>query len=67
MNATISPKILDFLKNLKENNNREWFNDHKNHFTEAQQDFEFYIETLINELGKSDENIAKLNAKKSML
>jgi len=67
MNPTISPKILDFLKSLKENNNREWFNDHKDHFTEAQHDFEFYIETLINELGKSDENIAKLNAKKSML
>lgn len=66
MITTISHKIFDFLKKLNENNNREWFNDHKTQFTEAKQDFELYIETLINELGKSDENIAKLNAKKTM-
>lgn len=27
-----SPEVLDFLKKLKKNNNREWFSDHKKEF-----------------------------------
>lgn len=67
MAATISKKIFDYLKKLNENNNREWFTDHKELFTDAQNEFEIFVEELINEVGKSDEKIAKLNAKKSLL
>ncbi|MDF2553483.1 MAG: hypothetical protein K0R77_2758 [Chryseobacterium sp.] len=67
MAATLSKNILHYLKKLNENNNREWFNDHKNLFTEAQNEFEIFVEELINRVGKSDEKIAKLNAKKSLL
>ena len=67
MTATLSKKIFDYLKQLNENNNREWFNDNKNLFTEAQEEFEIFVEQLIQEAGKSDEKVAKLNAKKSLL
>lgn len=67
MAVTLSKNIFDYLKKLNENNNREWFNDHKNLFTEAQSEFENFVEELIIRVGKSDEKIAKLNAKKSLL
>ena len=67
MAATLSKKVIDYLKQLSENNNREWFNDHKNQFIDAQQEFENFVEHLIQEVGKTDEKVAKLNAKKSLL
>ncbi|MBW7676545.1 DUF2461 domain-containing protein [Chryseobacterium chendengshani] len=67
MTATLSKKIFNYLTKLSENNNREWFTDNKNLFTEAQEEFEIFVEQLIQEVGKSDEKVAKLNAKKSLL
>ncbi|MGO4708954.1 DUF2461 domain-containing protein [Chryseobacterium sp. 2TAF14] len=67
MASQISSKVFDFLKLIDKNNNREWFNDNKNLFTEAQADFQEFTEELIAEMGKFDENILKLDAKKSLL
>ncbi|MFL9833334.1 DUF2461 domain-containing protein [Chryseobacterium terrae] len=67
MASQISSKVFDFLKLIEKNNNREWFNDNKNLFTEAQSDFQDFTEELIAEMGKFDENILKLDAKKSLL
>lgn len=55
--------ILDFLQDLKENNNREWFAENKNRFLEEKQKFEFFIEILIREIAKFDEDIGALQAK----
>lgn len=67
MASQISSKVFDFLKLIEKNNNREWFNDNKNLFLEAQSDFQDFTEELISEMGKFDENILKLDAKKSLL
>lgn len=67
MASQISSKVFDFLKLIKKNNNREWFNDNKNLFLEAQSDFQDFTEELISEMGKFDETILKLDAKKSLL
>ncbi len=67
MAAAISAKIFKYLDELNKNNNREWFNDHKNLYTEAQNEFGIFVENLIQELGKYDEKVAKLDAKKSLL
>ncbi len=40
-------KILDFLKALAENNNREWFAAHRNDYLEAKDTFEHLVEKLI--------------------
>ena len=45
--TTISKTTLDFLKELKNNNNREWFNDHKAEFqVEQKKAKEFYAEVM---------------------
>ncbi|MFC0425195.1 DUF2461 domain-containing protein [Chryseobacterium scophthalmum] len=67
MASQISSKVFDFLKLIDKNNNREWFNDNKNLFLEAQSDFQDFTEELISEMGKFDETILKLDAKKSLL
>ncbi|WP_426473523.1 DUF2461 domain-containing protein [Chryseobacterium balustinum] len=67
MASQISSKVFDFLKLIEKNNNREWFNDNKNLFTEAQLDFQNFTEELITEMGKFDEHILKIDAKKSLL
>lgn len=67
MATRISSKIFDFLNLIDKNNNREWFNENKNLFIEAQTDFQDFVEELISEMGKFDENILKLDPKKSLL
>jgi len=67
MAAALSQRIFDYLKDLSENNNREWFNDHKDLFKEVQEEVEKFAEELILEAGKFDEKMARLNAKKSLL
>ncbi|WP_082671896.1 DUF2461 domain-containing protein [Chryseobacterium sp. JAH] len=66
MSAIITNKTFEFLNKLKKNNNREWFNENKNLYTEAQSDVLNFIESLISEIGKYDENLLKMDAKKSM-
>lgn len=62
----MKPSTLQFLKTLEKNNNREWFNEHKNLYTEAHEDAIAFVENLIGEMAKFDEEIAKTDAKKSL-
>lgn len=39
--------VLDFLKQLKQNNHREWFNEHKADYEAAKLNFETFIEDVI--------------------
>ena len=57
---------LDFLKKLERNNNREWFNEHKNLFNGAREDVISFVEALIEEIAKFDEEIRKVDAGKSL-
>lgn len=57
---------LQFLKNLDKNNNRDWFNENKNLYLEAQQDTIDFVEKLIDEIAQFDEEIGKMDAKKSL-
>ena len=52
--------ILDFLKNLTENNNREWFAANKNSYLEAKKNFEELVTILIPKLGEFDEEVKYL-------
>lgn len=67
MASQISSKVFDFLKLIEKNNNREWFNDNKDLFLEAQSGLQNFTEELIAEMGKFDETILKLDAKRSLL
>lgn len=57
---------LQFLSKLEKNNNRDWFNENKSLYLEAQADVINFVENLIQEIGKFDEDILKLDAKKSL-
>ena len=57
---------LQFLRKLEKNNNREWFNENKTLYQEAQQDVISFVEKLIEEMVDFDEEMGKLEAKKSV-
>jgi len=64
--AVIPEKTLRFLTELESNNNREWFNEHKNDFAEARDMFEQFVETLIRGIASFDQNIGHQSAKESI-
>lgn len=55
--------ILTFLKTLKLNNNREWFNEHKEEYNALRTQFERYVDELIQMLLPYDEELTGLQAK----
>ena len=54
---------VGFLKQLAENNTREWFTAHKDEFLVAQREFEAFINALIEKIGHFDSPIENLAAK----
>jgi uncharacterized protein (TIGR02453 family) len=55
--------ILQFLTQLKENNNREWFHANKALYDVAKADFEAFITLLIPEIAKFDDSVRFISAK----
>lgn len=53
--------ILDFLRLLSQNNNREWFNEHKALYTQSRKSHILLVEKLILLLGNFDAEIRHLN------
>lgn len=56
-------EIIDFLRQLEENNNRVWFNEHKEQFLKLQARFHDFVDELINEISRFDPAVAGLKAK----
>ena len=56
-------EILDFLAELSCNNNREWFNAHKDEFMKHQNRFHELVEEVIKEISIFDPSIANLTPK----
>lgn len=59
----LSSSTFKFLRDLKKNNNRDWFNANKLRYEEAKKDFEQFINPLIASIGKFDKDIRGLEAK----
>ncbi|MCD4664620.1 MAG: DUF2461 domain-containing protein, partial [Bacteroidales bacterium] len=55
--------VLNFLKKLKKNNNREWFNDNRNLYEDAKKEVENLLNRLIPDVYSFDPNIGTLTAK----
>lgn len=49
--------ILNYLNELSENNNREWYHTHKEEYKQANAEFEALLQQLILEIGKTDKSI----------
>jgi len=54
---------LSFLKNLKKNNDRSWFEKNRSRYEDARADFDHLVQGLIRVHGKKDPTIADLEAK----
>ncbi len=57
------PVIFQFLKELSLNNNREWFNDHKDDYLKAQTEFENLLTAIIQRISLFDDEIVGIQAK----
>ena len=66
MSAVIKNSTLLFLKDLHKNNNRDWFNENKDRYLSANANVVDFVETLIEEIGKFDEQILRIDAKKAL-
>ena len=62
----ISKTTLQFLKDLKLNNNRPWFNDNKDRYTAAHEEMIAFAEALIDEMSHHD-NLVPMTGKKSLM
>lgn len=54
---------IDFLKKLKKNNNRDWFNKNKQLYEDAKYDFEVFVFELIQKTADFDESVSGLEPK----
>ena len=52
--ATIEKSTLQFLKTLKKNNSREWFNKNKDKYKEAHDNFKSFVDAVVDEMNKND-------------
>ena len=53
--SIFTPPSLKFLKELKKNNNRDWFNKHKNRYELAREELKNLQAALMNEMSHQDE------------
>ena len=59
----LQKNTLKFLKELPKNNNKPWFESHRKEYEAARDDFEVFVQGLIDKIGKKDETIRGLKAK----
>ena len=57
---------IKFLKDLKKNNNKSWFDMHRKQYETGKEDFAQFVQLLIDKQGKADQSIASLKAKECM-
>lgn len=58
-------QVANYLDDLKKNNNREWYNGHKNNYEDAYGTMIAFAEELLNEMRKHD-NIETVSGKSSL-
>jgi uncharacterized protein (TIGR02453 family) len=59
----LKASTLKFLKDLKKNNNKPWFEKNKSVYLTAKEDADHFVEQLVEGLGKIDADIAPLQIK----
>jgi len=57
---------LKFLKELKKNNSKPWFDAHRKQYEAARGDFENFIQSVLDKHARNDTDLKELIAKKCM-
>lgn len=63
LNNMLQSSTVKFLKQLKNNNNKEWFDKNRPAYESARADFSAFVSAIIKAHGKSDPEIATLEPK----
>ncbi|MGR3810568.1 DUF2461 domain-containing protein [Jiulongibacter sp. NS-SX5] len=64
--TAIAQSTFKFLKDLKKNNNRDWFQENKPVYQQAKANFDEFIDELIKEMAKFDPSVAHHTAKSTV-
>ena len=59
----LDKSTLQFLKNLKQNNNKDWFEANRKKYDAARENFLMLVEEVLKGLTKNDERFSTLTAK----
>jgi uncharacterized protein (TIGR02453 family) len=59
----LTPETLKFLKDLKKNNNRDWFQANQDRYDLYKKDYKQVVDAFITEMGKKDESVSNLEFK----
>lgn len=59
----INKHTIQFLDELRRNNNKLWFEENRQRYDEARNDFSDFVETVIQSTGRFDEPIGHLTTK----
>jgi uncharacterized protein (TIGR02453 family) len=62
----LQSSTLKFLKDLKKNNNKPWFDANRKQYENAKADFAVFVQSVIDAHGKKDASIAHLQSKECM-
>lgn len=62
----LAPQTLKFLTQLKKNNNKPWFDEHRAQYEAARIDFSNFIQLVIDALQKTDTTITGTMAKDAL-
>ena len=62
----LQPTTIKFLKDLKKNNTKEWFDKNRKVYEAAKEDFAALVNKVIEQFGKKDETVSTLTAKDCM-
>jgi len=62
----INPAVFKFLKELKVNNHKEWFDANRSSYNDLRKEFEEFINVVIGEIALFDSEAAKTTAKASI-
>ena len=62
----LQPSTLKFLKELKKNNTKEWFDKNRKTYEAAKEDFASLVNVVIAQLRKKDPTIATLTSKECL-
>ena len=55
---------LKFLKDLSKNNDRSWFEAHRKQYEQTKEDFENFVQAVLDRHSKKDSDLNELTAKK---
>lgn len=59
-------KSLSFIGDLKQNNNREWFQANRKRYEEARKEFLAFLQALVNEIGLFDPDLGPVEPKSTL-